>query len=71
MKFGWLSARCCQESGEVGDNGMAKTVNRMVIHHAGCLHERVADGRPYKAETSSFKVFTELFGLAGLGRYIA
>ena len=42
----------------------------MVIHHAGCLHMRITDGRSYECEASEAQIFAHRIRLRGCRRII-
>ena len=47
---------------------MSKTIDGMVVYHADCLHEGVADGRADEIEAVVLQVPAHLFGYSGLRR---
>ena len=47
---------------------IAETVDHMIVHHAGGLHQGVADCRTYEAETTFLQVFAEGVGFGGASR---
>ena len=52
-----------QENTSLRDLAIAEAVDRVIVHHADRLHERVADRRPYKLESPAQEVSTQGLGL--------
>ncbi len=47
---------------------VAETTHQMIIHHASCLHESIADRRTAEGEASRFQILAHHFCFKGLGR---
>jgi hypothetical protein len=47
---------------------ISETIDRVIVHHAHCLHEGVADRRPHKLESSAQQVPAQSVGLWCPGR---
>src|SRR5580704_2629658 len=41
---------------------VAKTIERMIVHHAGSLHKGVTDGRANEAEATALQIFAHRVG---------
>ncbi len=49
----------------------AEAVNVVIIHHADCLHEGIADGGSDELESAPLKVFTHRVGFGGARRQLS
>jgi len=50
---------------------MARTIDQMIIDHAGCLHVRIADRGPEKGEAPALHLLTDPVGQRGRGGHLA
>src|SRR5579859_4260527 len=50
---------------------MPETIDPMIVHHTGSLHERIADGAAHEAETALLQVLAHCVGFRGTVRRLA